>query len=168
MLHLLVISLADVGSCCRSPTQCACVPTDSLPEEDSEAAGSPGSVTTGLSWLRCPLRQTPPCQWAQDQGGSALSSSWFFPVLVTEVTRHKMFVTKIRIVPRITIVRCLAFVLPDFPELPVMGMCLGMTSHVEGFEHAARSVCASVSNVQWNSHSTRQSVCVVARRVPGT
>lgn len=44
-----------------------------------------------------------------------------------------------------------------------MGTFLGMTSHMEGFERAARSVCASVSNVQWNSHSTRQSVCVVVQ-----
>lgn len=81
MLHVLVIPLAGVASRHWSSTRCACILTDSLPEEDSDAADSPVSVTTGLNCL-CLPRQTPPCQWAQDQEGF-FELIWVFHVLVS-------------------------------------------------------------------------------------
>lgn len=80
VLNLLVTSVVLVGPLTshlfpsRSPTRCASVPTDSLPDEDLDTAGPHISVTTGLSRL-CLPRQTRHPSSGPGRGG-AWNSSW--------------------------------------------------------------------------------------------
>lgn len=73
-----------ITSCCAqgwAPTPCACIPADSLPDEDldSEAAGPLLSVTCGLRWP-CLLKWTHHPSSGSGEGG-AWNSSWLFCVI---------------------------------------------------------------------------------------